>query len=712
MSGLRAVDDTILRFINRDLNHPVLTELMRPLAWNDYFVPALILAGALLIWKGGIRGRFFVLLAIVIISLGDMLVINTLKHALARARPFHDIPDLHVLVGRGKSSSMPSSHSSSWAAAAMLAYLYYPRTWKVMLPLALIMAFSRVYLGVHYPTDVLVGMILGAGYAAAGLIGIHWLWRRVGRAWFPEWWAKVPSLLNPPVAVSRKSTADLSSTSNPQWLRAGYVLIALILIAKLAYIASDEIQLSEDEAYQWTWSKNLALSYFSKPPMIAYTQWLGTHLWGDTEFGVRFFAPMIGALLSLLILRFIGRETHPRTAFFLLLAIYTAPLLAVGSTLMTVDPLSVLFWTAAMLAGWRAIISEPSPAKWAWVGLWTGLGFLSKYTALAHLACWAIFFGLYAPARRHLKTAGPYLAIAILLFCSLPVLIWNLQHGWITVEHVAHNARLHHEWKPTLRFFGEFTAAEFGLLNPFFFAGAFWAAVAFWRQYRHEPLVLFLFSMGAPLFLGYWLYSLRSRVFPNWIAPSVVPLFCLMAVYWHRRARWPNRWLGAGIAVGLFIVVVMHDTDLVKKISSKPLPISVDPLRRVRGWSDLANAVSVARTNLLTEGKDVFVIAAHYGIVGQISFYLPEAKAAIDSVPLVYYRTSTHPVNQYYFWPAYREQRKGQNAIYVQESDTPRPIPEDIRAEFESVQNLGMREIHYKGRVLRKVQLFACRNLL
>lgn len=684
---------------------------MRFLAWNDFFVPALILAAVLLIWKGGLKGRLFVLLMVIIIAFGDAFVINTLKHALARQRPFHTIAEIKLLAGKGTSSSLPSSHTSSWAAAAFLTYIYYRRTWIFTVPMALLMGFSRVYVGAHFPTDVLAGLILGAGYAAAGLLGLHVLWQWAGRRWFPAWWARVPSVVNPPTRAAPQSV-----TGEPgHWLHAGYVLIGLVLIARLAYIASDEIELSEDETYQWTWSKHLALSYYSKPPMIAYTQWLGTHLWGDTEFGVRFFAPVIAAILSFLVLRFIARETNPLTAFVLLSAIYTTPLLAVGATLMTVDPLSVLFWTVAMLLGWRAMRSEFCSGNWAALGLSMGLGFLSKYTALAQIACFAIFFALHPPSRRHLRTRGPYVALATMFICSLPVIVWNVQHGWITVEHVSRNARLHQTWKPTLQYFGEFTGSEAALLNPVFFAGALWAAIQFWRTNRHHPLMLFLFSMGAPLFLGYWLYSLRARIFPNWIAPSVVPLFCLMILYWHQcwhaGAKWIKPWLCAGIGLGFAAVVILHDTDIVAKITSQPLPVRFDPLRRVRAWSDTAEAVAEARNELLKEGPEVFIIGAHYGLVGEFSFYIPEAKAAVDKVPLIYFRTSEHPANQYYFWPGYREHRKGQNAIYVHETNTLRPPPDELRAEFESVRNLGLRQIKYKGRVFRQVQLFACRNL-
>src|SRR5208283_934542 len=124
------------------------------------------------------------------------------------------------------------------------------------------------------------------------------------------------------------------------------------------------------------------------------TQFLGTYLWGDNAFGVRFFSPVIGAILSLIVLRFFAREVNARAGFFLLLIITATPLTSVGAVLMTVDPLSVLFWTAAMLAGWRAVQDKAGVREWFWVGLWMGLGFLSKYTELFQILCWAVFFAL------------------------------------------------------------------------------------------------------------------------------------------------------------------------------------------------------------------------------------------------------------------------------------------------------------------------------
>jgi hypothetical protein len=291
----------------------------------------------------------------------------------------------------------------------------------------------------------------------------------------------------------------------------------------------------------------------------------------------------------------------------------------------------------------------------------------------------------------------------------LPILIWNAQNGWITVEHVTHNARLHKPWRPTLRYLGDFTGAEAGLLNPVFFVGIICACIGFWKLHRREPAFLFLFSMGAPLFFGYWAYTLHSRVLPNWIAPAIVPLFCLMALYWSRRRFAP--WLIAGLSLGIPLVILLHDTDMIRRLTGHYLPAQIDPLRRVRAWSTVAREVNLARKELAAEGKEVFVIGAHYGITGQMSFYIPEAKKAVAGVPLVYYRSSPQPNNQYYFWPGYREQRAGQNAIYVHETERPRPPPDSLLEEFESVESLGYRQIKYRGREFRRIELFACRNL-
>lgn len=743
MSWLQSLDTALFRFINQKLSNPVFDAILPQLSSNGWFFPALALFAIGLWWKGGVRGRLFILMTALILPLGDAAVINTLKEAIGRPRPSQVVADAILLVGKGRSESMPSSHASTWCAVALIAFVYYRASWRFMVPFAVVMGFSRVYLGVHYPSDVAVGSILGAGYGIAGLWGLNALWQVVGRRWFPLWWNRWPSLV-----VSRRDHADPQRTSSVaesqvrdrQWLHLGYIVIAALFVGRLLYLGSGRIELSEDEAYQWLWSKHLALSYYSKPPMIALAQFVGTTIWGDREIGVRFLSPVISAVLSLILLRFMRREVGAAAAFWTVLICSAAPLLAVGSTLMTVDPLLVLFWTAAMIVGWRAVQPDGTTRQWLAVGLLMGLGFLSKYTAAIQLACFALFFTLWPASRLHLRRSGPWLALALFALCTLPVVIWNAQHGWITVQHVGENAKLDKPWEPTLAYFIEFVGSEAGLMNPVFFVASVWAMFGFWRSRKEKPLQVYLFAMSAPVFLGYWLYSLHSRILPNWIAAAVVPMFCLMVAYWS--ARWPERraflrgWLIAGLAVGAVAVIICHDTGLIYKVTRRRLPAKVDPLRRVNGWKETAQAVGAARTQLLAEGKDVLILGSHYGVTGQITFYLPEARRGLPDHPLVYYRTSEKPRNQFYFWPGYRGRFKGANAIYVDEAGLPKfkpgwigtwlaggtdlyepdppskgTVPREVLEEFESVTDLGVREIKERGQVLRRIRLFACRNL-
>ncbi len=721
MDWPQSLDVTLFRLVHEQLRNPFLDQVLPFFSSNLLFAPALLISAVFLVWKGGARGRVFVAMLTLIILVGDGLICNALKHAVGRARPFTVLENVQPLVGRGGSGSMPSSHAANWFAAATVGFIYFRRSLWWVIPVALLIGFSRVYLGVHYPSDVLVGALLGVGYASGIVLILNRVWETAGKSWFPRWQSRFPSLINPVVNTAADepaedfATAHASAMTQSHWVRLGYVLIGVMFFFRLAYLASGKIELSEDEAYQWVWSKHLALSYYSKPPMIAFTQFVGTNLWGDTELGVRYFAPVIAAVMGLLLLRFFAREVDARAGFWLLLIVTVTPLLAVGATLMTIDPLSVLFWTAAMLSGWRAV-RDDSTRLWLWTGLWIGLGFLSKYTALFQLLCWAVFFALWKPARPQLRRPGPYLAIIVVALCALPVLIWNAQHGWVTVSHLANRGGLQRpwEWQRSISFLRDFLLAETALLNPVFFGATVWAALAFWKARPRDPLAVFLFSMGAPLFLFYAAYTLRSRVHANWIAPAVLPLFCLMVLYWHHRWKTgmgsSKRWLTCGLVFGFVAVVLMHDTNLIAKVAGRPLPPGKDPLVRVRGWRETARLVGEERKKLLAEGKPVIVIGDHYGITGLLSFYLPEAKRRVAVDPIVFYQSSDTPENQFFFWPGYRK-RKGENAIFVQTSKEPAPAPDRIQKQFASVEDMGVRDIIYRGRVIHHIQLFACRGL-
>ncbi|MBR6325916.1 MAG: phosphatase PAP2 family protein [Lachnospiraceae bacterium] len=111
-----------------------------------------------------------------------MLIVNNyvIKILVDRTRPYEVVEGLTAIVPLPGDASFPSGHTAAGiAAAVVLIGETKARYWIPALLLALLVAFSRMYVGVHYPTDVLGGAILGILYGLAGLALGRMLWRRM-----------------------------------------------------------------------------------------------------------------------------------------------------------------------------------------------------------------------------------------------------------------------------------------------------------------------------------------------------------------------------------------------------------------------------------------------------------------------------------------------------------------------------------------------------
>lgn len=102
-----------------------------------------------------------------------------LKNLFARTRPCDVNTSVQLLISRPHDFSFPSGHTAaSFAAAAALYFAKEKKLWKPALVLAVLIAFSRMYLYVHYPTDILGGIAVGILSAYVGKQIVQWLWRK------------------------------------------------------------------------------------------------------------------------------------------------------------------------------------------------------------------------------------------------------------------------------------------------------------------------------------------------------------------------------------------------------------------------------------------------------------------------------------------------------------------------------------------------------
>src|SRR5205814_2710425 len=192
-----------------------------------------------------------------------------------------------------------------------------------------------------------------------------------------------------------------------------------------------------DEAHYWMWSERLAPAYFSKGPGIAFAMRASTAIFGANEFGVRFFSPVLAAGTSLLMFYFARRFFSASAGLCTVLALNVTPIFNIGAFLMTIDPLSIFFWLAAMFSFWLAL--ERSPRfSWHWLltGLLIGLGFLCKYTNALELVSVVLVLALAPRFRQEFTRIGLYSALALFGLCTIPPIVWNAQHVWITLTHL------------------------------------------------------------------------------------------------------------------------------------------------------------------------------------------------------------------------------------------------------------------------------------
>jgi undecaprenyl-diphosphatase len=168
---LSSADRWLLLKINREWTTPWLDAFMpaftdlHKVKWFAFCVgPAAL--GAWL-WLGGRRALKILLVAGVAVVAGDLISYRILKPWAARPRPIRPWVDVERRAP-GTWNGFPSNHAVNAGAAASVLSIAYPALTPVFAGYAVLMAYSRVYVGVHYPGDVLAGLALGAG--------IGWPW--------------------------------------------------------------------------------------------------------------------------------------------------------------------------------------------------------------------------------------------------------------------------------------------------------------------------------------------------------------------------------------------------------------------------------------------------------------------------------------------------------------------------------------------------------
>ncbi|GAA0124965.1 phosphatase PAP2 family protein [Clostridium sp. CTA-19] len=156
---IQKVDNLILNYIKDNMHVHIMDKIMVIItSLGNWGVIWIIISCLLIINK---KYRNIGLMALGALILSTILGEGILKHIIKRTRPCVDISPINLLIKKPLSYSFPSGHTTSSFAVVGVLYRYFKNYTFELFAIAILIAFSRLYLYVHYPTDILGGIILG-----------------------------------------------------------------------------------------------------------------------------------------------------------------------------------------------------------------------------------------------------------------------------------------------------------------------------------------------------------------------------------------------------------------------------------------------------------------------------------------------------------------------------------------------------------------------
>jgi len=159
------VDGKLFFAVNQGMRNSFFDLLMPAVSNYDLWIPIGVVILLFITWEKPRKGIVLFFTLIVAVALSDMINHRILKEIFARVRPCHVLSGVHLLSGCGKSFSFPSSHAVNSFTIAMVIGMFDKRLLAPSLLSASLVALSRVYLGVHYVSDVTAGAFFGVGFA-------------------------------------------------------------------------------------------------------------------------------------------------------------------------------------------------------------------------------------------------------------------------------------------------------------------------------------------------------------------------------------------------------------------------------------------------------------------------------------------------------------------------------------------------------------------
>jgi 4-amino-4-deoxy-L-arabinose transferase-like glycosyltransferase len=332
------------------------------------------------------------------------------------------------------------------------------------------------------------------------------------------------------------------------WLIAGFSLLHLLVIGIP--------ELTNDEAQYALYGYYLDWSYFDHPPMVG---WLNALIlpFSDGDFALRLWPVSLSALSSVLLYG-LTRDVYPTAPTWLAtlsVLIFQSGLMfqVLGMAMLPDTPLIPI----SIASGWALLRAFRDDWKWGWlvIGLLLGLAGLSKYTAVS-LVVTAILGLLIFRKQKSLLTPWPWLAVVVATLVILPVIYWNANHDWISIQYQLGHGMPQKSWKVSRFLLSQ--AGQFFAYAPGIFVFGYLATLTVLR--RGSTQERFILALALPVLLLFGWNSGYEASLLHWTAVGWAALTPLIShgLYQHWGSTLVRVSAYFSLGYSIIIILILH----------------------------------------------------------------------------------------------------------------------------------------------------------
>ena len=390
-----------------------------------------------------------------------------------------------------------------------------------------------------------------------------------------------------------------------------FFILTIITIFRIYSLHVSPIELSVDEAQYWHWSRNIDFGYFTKPPLIAWMISFSTFVFGNEEWAVRLFSPIIHLLISFVlwtIAKFTFGQNSGKVAA--IVWIFT-PAASLGGFIISTDTPLLLFWSLSLFF-LLITLRQNSSFTSIFAGIFLGLAFLSKYAALYFLIFLIIWWLIYDRSR-FLSIKN----ILIIFFTSVLIasknLYWNYLNDFATVNHTISNANLS-EIILNHNNVIDFLSSQFLVFGPLLFL--IYLLIVIDSLFKGRDITL-LAMISFPIIILITVQSFLKIANANWAVTAYVGATLIISHYVTLKRNYIFK-IFFNLGILLNIVLSLYILNISISGSFYPLNLKSNPLRKNLGFENLAIKIQ----DIFTQENISKIVFEKRGDISRFNYYL------------------------------------------------------------------------------------------